>query len=156
MHSSRLVAFAALALLSSVLLAPARGGDQKAEGKPLMPPASAGWDCLYRRLPAELSAKAAAAAVRENPENGIRVENGAAHSTKGDALEPVPLGAVDEKGVFSTGRKWMPGRTIRIEFLEGDPVVQQRVAQCAMEWTRYANIDITDKIERVFILIKRS
>ena len=117
-----------------------RGGDQKAEGKPLKPPASAGWDCLYRRLPTELSAKAAAAAIRENPENGIRVENGSPHSAKGDAMEPIPLGAVDEKGVFSTGRKWMPGRTIRIGFLEGDPVVQQRVAQCAMEWTRYANI----------------
>ena len=105
-----------------------------------MPPASAGWDCLYRRLPTELAAKAAAAAIRENPENGIRFENGRPHSTKGDALEPIPLGAVDEKGVMSTGRKWMPGRTIRIGFLEGDPVVQQRVAQCAMEWTRYANI----------------
>src|SRR5208337_1369205 len=140
MHSSRLVAFAAFALLSLVLFSPARGQDQKAEGKPLKPPASAGWDCLYRRLPTELAARAAAAAIRENPENGIRVENGRPHSTKGDALEPIPLGAVDEKGVVSTGRKWMPGRTIIIGFLEGDPVVQQGVAQCAMEWTRYANI----------------
>ncbi len=140
MYTARLAALAAMALLSSVLLAPARGRNPEPAGKPLTPPASAGWDCLHRRLPRELAEKAAAAAVRENPENAIHIQNGSPRSAKGDALEPIPLGAVDEKGVISTGRKWLPGRTIRIKFLGGDPVVQRRVQATAMEWTHYANI----------------
>jgi hypothetical protein len=140
MNAARIAVWVAITLLSSILLPPARGRDQKPGGEPLTPPAAAGWDCLHRRLPPELSAKAAAAAVRENPENAIHIQNGSPRSAKGDALEPIPLGAVDEKGVISTGRKWLPGRTIRIKFLGGDPVVQRRVQATAMEWTHYANI----------------
>jgi hypothetical protein len=140
MNTARIAVLATIAMLWSVPLTSARGEDRTSEGKPLTSPAASGWDCLHRRLPPELSAKAATAAVRENPENDIRVENGSPRSAKGDALEAVPLGAVDEKGVISTGRKWQPGRTIRVRFLGGDPVVQRRVKEYAMEWTRYANI----------------
>ena len=35
---------------------------------------------------------------------------------------------------------WDPGQTLMVRFLEGDPILQQRVEEAAQEWTRYANI----------------
>jgi serralysin len=35
---------------------------------------------------------------------------------------------------------WEAGRTLRIRFLDGDSLVQRKVAQFAGEWTQYANL----------------
>src|SRR5919198_2319575 len=35
---------------------------------------------------------------------------------------------------------WKPGKTLRIRFLEGDPEIQNKVKEKAMDWTKYANI----------------
>jgi hypothetical protein len=35
---------------------------------------------------------------------------------------------------------WANGATIRIAFLDGDPALQERVKQVAVEWTKYANL----------------
>lgn len=39
-----------------------------------------------------------------------------------------------------TDKKWKPGREIKITFLDGDPVVQQKVTDIALIWTQYASI----------------
>lgn len=39
-----------------------------------------------------------------------------------------------------TNRKWIPGQTIRIKFLNGDPSFQELVKQYAAEWMTYANL----------------
>lgn len=44
------------------------------------------------------------------------------------------------EGVLAKGKRWQPGTTLRVTFLEGDPVVQKRVIAIAMEWSNYANI----------------
>jgi len=38
------------------------------------------------------------------------------------------------------GKLWKPGMTLRVRFLDGDPVVQQRMQPFAHEWSKYANI----------------
>lgn len=35
---------------------------------------------------------------------------------------------------------WRNGATLRVRFLDGDPVVQERVEKFAQEWTKYANL----------------
>lgn len=39
-----------------------------------------------------------------------------------------------------TGKRWQPGRVLRVLFLQGDSVLQQRVQEVALEWTQYTNI----------------
>jgi len=87
-----------------------------------------------QELKGEAKKLAAKKAVEENPENKL-VRRGV-----GQAL---PLGAVDEKGIISTGRKWRPGHVLRVRFLDGDPVVQQRVAFYMKQWSNFANIGFT-------------
>jgi serralysin len=42
--------------------------------------------------------------------------------------------------VFSTGRRWKTGRTLRFKFLDGDERVQNKVEEYARQWTRFANL----------------
>ena len=44
------------------------------------------------------------------------------------------------EGVLAKGKRWQPGTTLRVTFLAGDPVVQQRVIAIAKEWSNFANI----------------
>ncbi len=76
--------------------------------------------CIDRVLPLDLREEARRVAVLENPQN-LR-----------DADAP--------ELALELAKKWKPGRTLRIRFLEGDPVVQRRVQQAAMRWTEHANI----------------
>jgi serralysin len=39
-------------------------------------------------------------------------------------------------------RRWQPGRTLHVAFLEGSLILQQKVALHAQEWCRYANITL--------------
>ncbi|WP_345302880.1 hypothetical protein [Lysobacter hankyongensis] len=39
-----------------------------------------------------------------------------------------------------TGKRWKPGRTLKIAFLDGDTTVQARVADIARIWLRHANL----------------
>jgi hypothetical protein len=127
--------------VAATLRSPTRGDDSPAQGDPI--PAKKRMDCVYgahRPSKPEDVKAAAKAAVAENPENAVRVDNGVARSAKGDAVEATPLGSVDEKGIISTGRKWRPGRTLHIKFLGGEPAVRRKVQQQASEWTKHANI----------------
>ena len=57
------------------------------------------------------------------------------------ANQPIvdPL-TVAKEGALHTARCWPLGATLRVAFLEGERVVQERVASIAQEWTQYANL----------------
>ncbi len=46
----------------------------------------------------------------------------------------------DARGAVITNAKWNPGQTLRVRFLDGDPIVQQKIAAVAQQWSQYANI----------------
>jgi serralysin len=49
--------------------------------------------------------------------------------------------AEGKKAAALRNKLWEPaGRTLRIRFLDGDPVVQQKVIRFAQEWSQHANI----------------
>ena len=39
-------------------------------------------------------------------------------------------------------KKWAPGRTLHVRYLDGDPAVQARVTAIAQEWERHVNLDL--------------
>jgi hypothetical protein len=43
-------------------------------------------------------------------------------------------------GAGVKGKLWLAGQTLHIRFLDGDPVVQTKVAESAQKWTTYGNI----------------
>ncbi len=45
------------------------------------------------------------------------------------------------QGVFSTANKWVPGKTIRVRFLDGSSYVREKVKSYAIQWEQYANVD---------------
>lgn len=79
--------------------------------------------CTDVALPDELLAEANLVALEENPAN----------APLPDPSKPLEIAVVKAKC-------WSPGRTLRIRFLDGDAVVQQKVAQVAQKWTQVANI----------------
>jgi hypothetical protein len=74
--------------------------------------------CIDRVLPEELEAEARAKTAQEH---GL---------VKPRAFE---LALVTQK-------KWKPGRTLRICFLDGDPAVHAKVRSYAEQWLKYANL----------------
>lgn len=44
------------------------------------------------------------------------------------------------RGAVLTDQKWQPGQTLRVRFLDGDPVVQQKIEAVAHQWSQYINI----------------
>src|SRR5437588_7432546 len=73
--------------------------------------------CLEDRLPPKLVRVARKEAIAENPANGFPLE-----------------GAADRPLL------WKPKRVLRVTFLEGHPLVQQKVIFYAKQWCEYANI----------------
>lgn len=82
--------------------------------------------CTDVYLPEDLVMDAARRAVEENPENAPRARG---------FTEPEPF-----QLALLTGNKWQNGRTIRFMFMDGDPIVQQKVAAIVHEWSKHANI----------------
>ncbi|MCP4697168.1 MAG: hypothetical protein GY862_10005 [Gammaproteobacteria bacterium] len=74
-------------------------------------------------VPGHLRELAVLKAIQENPEN----------APKPDITGNMIL-AVNRQ------RLWKNGKTLRICFLEGDPVVIERVIETAQKWTSYANL----------------
>lgn len=87
--------------------------------------------CVDRVLPAELQVEAAARAIAENPANARDVS-----FLPSPGALPLPPSFL----ALLTGKLWANGRTLRVRFLDGDPVVQQRIPPFAHEWSKYANI----------------
>jgi serralysin len=46
----------------------------------------------------------------------------------------------DSRGAVITDKKWEPGQILRVRFLDGDPIVQQKIEAVACQWSQYANI----------------
>ncbi|MFH7027557.1 MAG: M12 family metallopeptidase [Heteroscytonema crispum UTEX LB 1556] len=82
-------------------------------------------------IPPDMSEEAQQRAIEENPENaktGLTfIENFA------DTLEFSRMALVADK-------KWKPGRTLRVRFLDGDPIVRQKIEKVAQQWSQYGNI----------------
>jgi hypothetical protein len=53
----------------------------------------------------------------------------------GMAMAPAPLSLA-----LLTRTLWKPGRVLRVRFLDGEPVVKNKVEQYAHQWEQYANI----------------
>lgn len=87
--------------------------------------------CIDRVLPEELRRTAAQRAIEENPGN-LPVSR----------VSPMMGVAIEEPQRIAvlTGKKWLPGRELKVHFLDGHPDVQAKVEQYAHEWSKYANI----------------
>lgn len=87
--------------------------------------------CTDRDVPDGLFIDAAIAAIEENPDNAPfrRRPGGPGRDTN----RPVEL-------ALETEKRWKPGRTLRVTFLDGDPAIQQRVKDIAKTWETYANL----------------
>ena len=46
----------------------------------------------------------------------------------------------DTRGAVVRDKKWQPGQTLRVRFLDGDPIVQQKIEAVAHQWSKYINI----------------
>jgi hypothetical protein len=92
-----------------------------------------------RFLPPERLEQGFALAVGENRENDVL---GAMRSSR--AIDkPVPLGT--PRAAIAYAKKWAPKRVLKVLFLDGDPVVHDRVMNHARVWEKHVNI----KFERV-------
>jgi hypothetical protein len=94
--------------------------------------------CIDRALSIDRLLRAAERAMEERPEN-------APMRAPGD----VPPQFERVRMAILTEKKWEPGRTLSVSFLDGDPGVQSRVRDRAQEWSEYGNIrfDFTDDAE---------
>ncbi|GAB1544758.1 hypothetical protein NUACC21_74340 [Scytonema sp. NUACC21] len=75
-------------------------------------------------IPPDMSEEAQKIAFEENPLNAEAIDNSS------------------DRIALITGKKWQPGRTLRVRFLDGHPVVQTKIAAIAQQWTQYANIKL--------------
>lgn len=85
--------------------------------------------CIPRSLPNDALEDAAAFAVTENPRNA--------------PFLPRRVGThapVDFELALFTGKKWRPGRTLDIHFMDGLETVQTKVEKVARTWCDYANL----------------
>lgn len=86
--------------------------------------------CVDRVLEGTRLTRAERRAVEVNPANAM-------------LLDPVPaIAGIDlpQSLALVTRKLWKPGMTIRVRFLDGDPVIQQRLQPFAHVWSQYANL----------------
>lgn len=88
--------------------------------------------CIDRALPYSRAKYNVRSAIREFPGNAPPrpIHDHAAAS--GGGLRP--------RMAVLTGKRWKPGRTLKIAFLDGDAAVQARVVDIARIWLRHANL----------------
>jgi hypothetical protein len=89
-------------------------------------------NCIDRDLPVDSMIEAMQKAIEENPANTPTLS---ARSVQPGVIPQPPLALA-----AITGKLWKPGRTLRVRFLDGDPVVQTRLQPFAHVWSQYANI----------------
>lgn len=80
--------------------------------------------CVDRILPLDLMRLADRLAVEENPANERRAAGATSHG----------------RLTLVSARRWQPGRTLRVRFLDGSPVMHRKVMTHAATWTEHANI----------------
>jgi hypothetical protein len=77
--------------------------------------------------------KAAELAIEENPDNAPSGSVDVSH-------KPGVTPNYEIFGAVLTGKKWKPGRTLRVWHLDGDPAIHAKVERFAKKWEKYANI----------------
>ncbi|KAF2967318.1 hypothetical protein GQX73_g6236 [Xylaria multiplex] len=106
--------------------------------------------CSQRYLPADLASEAIRVALEENSDNfnlypGLSLPP-AGGSPPARGMGPPILVAPSEEAIGSrlglfTGKRWKPGKTLRVRFLSGGTHhVRERVKHYANIWSNYANI----------------
>lgn len=89
--------------------------------------------CVDRIVEGARLARAERRAVEVNPANAMM-------------LAPFPaIAGIDlpQSLALVTKKLWKPGMTLRVRFLDGDPVIQQRLQPFAHVWSQYANLKFT-------------
>ncbi|KAH7347590.1 hypothetical protein B0T11DRAFT_142840 [Plectosphaerella cucumerina] len=81
--------------------------------------------CALRRVPEEFAEAAIALALSERPSNAAGPGNG------------------EDRLAFPLKRMWKSGRELRVRFLDGSPLIQEKIRNYANQWQRYANIRFT-------------
>jgi hypothetical protein len=90
--------------------------------------------CIDRVIPLRLKAKAAALAVQENPANGPRsFQMMTPGLSSGVSAHPLKM-------ALFTGKRWKPGRTLGIQFLDGSKTQRSKTQHFAEEWLQFANV----------------
>lgn len=86
--------------------------------------------CVDRILEGPRLTRAERRAVEVNPANAMLL----------DQLPAIAGIDLPQSLALVTKKLWKPGMTIRVRFLDGDPVVQQRLQPFAHVWSQYANL----------------
>lgn len=85
--------------------------------------------CIDRVLPTDFDIESSQRDFQISRDTALR-ENLANHLTG-----PLTRGAIEH------AKRWQPGRTLRVYYLDGDPAIIAKVNQIYPEWTEYANIN---------------
>ena len=88
--------------------------------------------CFDRPLEGTQAAEAIRLALEERPDN-LPIFSAPPPSLAAPLPAPLAL-------AFDVRFLWQPGRTLRVRFLEGDPLVKAKVEQVAHQWEQYANV----------------
>ncbi len=88
--------------------------------------------CTKLEVPDVKFVEAAEAAIKENPGNAPMRAGGGAGTPGGSPLE---------MAIFAE-KKWLPGRTLSVSFLDGHADVKAKVIDFAKEWEQHANIKL--------------
>jgi hypothetical protein len=78
-------------------------------------------------IPSDMSAEAQRLAIEENPENAVPAFDALPESVEESARLRLAL---------ITAKKWKPGRTLRVRFLDGDPIVHRKIEAYAHQWSQ--------------------
>src|SRR5258705_7919119 len=89
--------------------------------------------CLDKHVALIDVLKAAELAIDENPDNAPSGSVDAAH-------KPGVNPNYEIFGAVLTGKKWKPGRTLRVRHLDGEPSIHAKVEEYAKQWEKFANI----------------
>lgn len=89
--------------------------------------------CTVMPTPPDRVIAAAIKAIEENPDNAPMQANPGGPGVQ--PHEPFAMAAV-------TAKQWMPGRTLKVSFVDGNPAVQNKVESFAKEWEDHANLKL--------------
>jgi hypothetical protein len=87
--------------------------------------------CIDRILPEDMVEEAAAKAIDLNPTNRPAI-------SFSPGLGVAPLGGFELAAL--TAKKWDNGRVLHVRFLDGDPLVQEKLQPLAHQWSDFCNI----------------
>ncbi|HQY90367.1 peptidase [Caldilinea sp.] len=86
--------------------------------------------CVDRILEGQRRERAERRAVEVNPANAMML----------DVLPAIAGIDLPQSLALVTMKLWKPGMTLRVRFLDGDPVIQQRLQPFAHVWSKHANL----------------